>query len=62
VTSSDDGTLMIWHLKLDDLVRIACRTAARQLTDKEAAEIIGDEQAPRPCTDEMPPRAVPQQK
>jgi WD40 repeat protein len=59
VTASDDATLMVWHLGLPDLVRIACRTAARQLTNKEAEDIIGDRPAPRPCTEEMQPGAMP---
>jgi WD40 repeat protein len=62
VTSGDDGTIMVWHLKLPDLIGIACRTAARQLTNKEVEDIIGDGQAPRPCTEELQPRATPSPK
>ena len=51
VTRSADETIMLWHLGLSDLVAIACRTGGRQLTDKEAADIIGDVQAARPCVD-----------
>jgi WD40 repeat protein len=59
VTRSADETMMLWHLGLHDLVEIACRTAARQLTDKEVADIIGDEPARRPCVDQLQPNAMP---
>jgi WD40 repeat protein len=52
VTRSPDETIMLWHLGLSDLVAIACRTAGRRLTDKEVADLIGDEQAGRPCLDQ----------
>jgi hypothetical protein len=52
VTRSADETIMIWHLALPDLVAIACRTAGRQLTNDEVKDIIGDEQAGRPCADQ----------
>jgi WD40 repeat protein len=58
VTRSTDETIMLWHLRFSDLGRIACRTAARQLTDKEAKDIIGDEQAPGPCSEETRPGVV----
>jgi WD40 repeat protein len=52
VTRSADETIMLWRIGLPDLVAIACRTAGRQLTDKEVADIIGHEQAGRPCVDQ----------
>jgi WD40 repeat protein len=52
VTRSADETIMLWHIGLSDLVAIACRTAGRQLTHKEVADIIGHEQAGRPCGDQ----------
>jgi hypothetical protein len=58
VTRSDDETIMLWHLGFSDLVRIACRTTARRLTSKELEDIIGDEQAPRPCTEQTQPNNV----
>jgi len=60
VTRSADETIMLWHLDLTDLVDIACRAAARQLTDKEVAEIIGDGSARRPCVGQLQPSAMPQ--
>jgi WD40 repeat protein len=62
VTRSADETIMLWHLALPDLVEIACRTAARQLTDKEVADIFGDEPARRPCVDQLQPSATPHQR
>jgi WD40 repeat protein len=62
VTRSADETIMLWHLDLPDLVEIACRTAARQLTDKEVADIIGDEPARRPCVDPLQPNATSHQQ
>jgi WD40 repeat protein len=59
VTRSADETIMLWHLDLTDLVDIACRAAARQLTDKEVAEIIGDGSARRPCVGQLQPSAMP---
>jgi WD40 repeat protein len=52
VTRSADETIRLWHIGLSDLVAIACRTAGRRLTDKEVADLIGDEQAARPCADQ----------
>jgi WD40 repeat protein len=52
VTRSADETIMLWHVGLPDLVAIACRTAGRRLTDKKVADLIGDEQAGRPCVDQ----------
>ena len=62
VTRSADGTMMLWHLGLSDLIKIACRTAARQLTDKEVTDIIGDEPARRPCIGELQPSATSHQQ
>ncbi len=58
VTRSADETIRLWHLGLPDLVEIACRTAGRELSDKEVADIIGDEPARRPCVDQLHPSAT----
>ncbi len=52
VTRSADETIMLWHVGLSDLVAIACRTAGPKLTAKDVADLIGDEQARRPCVDQ----------
>jgi len=51
VTRSADETIMLWHVGLSELVAIAGRTAGRQLTVKEASEIIALEMT-RPCVDQ----------
>lgn len=62
VTRSADETIMLWHIGLSDLVAIACRTAGRQLTGKEIAEIIGGEQVVQPCVDQPPEPSAPSHK
>jgi hypothetical protein len=51
VTRSADETIMLRHVGISDLVAIACRTAGRQLTIKEVADIIGDKQLVQPCVE-----------
>lgn len=38
---SDHGEILSWRLRLDDLVDIACRTAGRNLTEKEWLRYLG---------------------
>ena len=35
VTGSEDHTLRLWNLRLDELVELACRTAGRNLTREQ---------------------------
>jgi WD40 repeat protein len=49
VTGSWDGTARVWHLKPEDLVEIACRTAGRSLTRQEWNLYIGDKPYRETC-------------
>ena len=40
VSGAFDGTVRKWRLRRDDLIEVACRTAGRDLTTKEAAQFL----------------------
>jgi hypothetical protein len=40
-TGSEDGTVRLWVLEVDDLIRLACRTAGRNLTKDEWQTFLG---------------------
>jgi WD40 repeat protein len=55
ITAGDDETVRLWRLMYPDLVKMACQTAGRQLTQEELANFLPDDGAhgEPPCADQL---------
>jgi WD40 repeat protein len=49
LTGSDDETIRLWHLRFDELIALACRTAGRNLTAQEWQQYFGAEAHRKTC-------------
>ncbi len=59
VTGSYDHTARIWNLRPNELVDLACRTAGRNLTDKEWSTYFPGQPYPKICPNLPPGDGVP---
>jgi WD40 repeat protein len=48
-TASEDGTVRRWHMRPEELARLACRAAGRALSDAEMSEFLPGESGRGGC-------------
>ena len=49
-TGGSDRTARLWRVQLDELIKLACQTAGRNLTKEEWQQFMGDKQYRETCS------------